>query len=62
MTYYKVRIEGWLERDPSKMELSDIAYEMTEGIGYCTSQRTIKTIEELSKIEEDCAREFFGYP
>jgi len=60
-TYYKFVIEGWIEADPSTMELSNLAWEMEEGTAKCIRFEVVKTTNDLKEVDE-AVGDFFGDP
>ena len=66
MTYYKFRVEGWVEMDSKVYEkhgiaLSKLAYEMDQGNGICSSFETIKITESFEDLDGG-AENFFVDP
>ncbi len=61
MTYYKFVIEGWIESDPSTMELRNLAFEMEEGSAKCTRFEVVKTTNDPKELDE-AVGEFFSDP
>ena len=61
MTYYKVRIEGWCELDPSEMSLEDVLREMVRGEdAICVRQDVLAAVNCPQDIQDDKAMSFFG--
>ena len=66
MTFYKFRIEGWIEMDreafiKNGIQLSKATYEMEEGNGICTAFETIKITDNFEDLDGG-AENFFSEP
>jgi hypothetical protein len=61
MAYYKVRIEGWCDWDPTGAALADITRQMAcHDKAICTLQEVVETVDRPQDIEDDTAMSFFG--
>jgi len=61
MAYYKIRIEGWCDLDPSEMSQEDVLREMVRGEdAICVRQDVLATVNRPQDIEDDKAMSFFG--
>jgi hypothetical protein len=61
MAYYKVRIEGWCDLDPSQMDVEAVLREMIRGEdAVWIRQDVLRMVERPQDIEDDKAMSFFG--
>ena len=66
MTYYKFKIEGWVEMNKEAfikngIQLSKAIYEMEEGNGICTAFETTKITDNFEDLDGG-AENFFTEP
>jgi hypothetical protein len=57
--YHKFQIKGWVNFDPSSKTLAEIAKGMEEGEGFLTLVDVIKVEDDVAKIGDEEAREYF---
>ena len=61
MAYYKVRIEGWCNWDPTESPLRDIAQQMIDRDGaLCTLLEVSDIVDRPQDIGDEDAMTFFG--
>ncbi len=61
MAYYKFRIEGWCDWDPSEVGPEEILQQMIRGNdAICTLQKVVAVVDRPQDIEDDEAMSFFG--
>jgi hypothetical protein len=61
MAYYKVRIEGWCEGDPTDNPFADVVPRMINRNGaICTLQEVIEIVDQPKSIDDEEAMIFFG--
>jgi hypothetical protein len=61
MAYYKVRIEGWCDADPTESPLGDIVQQMISRNGaICTLQEVVEVVHRPQDIHDEDAMTFFG--
>ena len=54
--YYKIRIEGWVEKNVEVvakhgLDLEDIAYEMSKGNGICTLFTILESTDNANELD-----------
>ena len=61
MAYYKVRIEGWCDWDPTNVSLDVLARQMVlRQDAVCTLQKIVTVVDRPQDVEDGDAMSFFG--